>query len=108
MKEYVKVWRDDDGKVQIEFNKTASLREKQDIALRMADIIQETGDRSILTMQLEVSAFLLGLEETGAVQKFYLDNLQRMAAAVRKVAIEQNRRNGQPGILKVKKPEKAS
>lgn len=108
MKEYVKVWRDDDGKVQIEFDKTASLQEKQDIALRMADIIQGTGDSSILAMHLDVFSLFLGLEETGAIQKIYLDRLQRMATVVREMAIEQIRRTGQPGTLKVKKPEKAS
>lgn len=103
MKEFVKVWQDDEGKVQIEIDDSAPW---QDVAIRMVSLFAEENDQRALKAHVTVTGFLLGLEETGDFQKKYLANVQRVAELVRDLAIKQ--RELDKKALKVKKPKKAS
>lgn len=103
MKEFVKVWQDDGGKVQIEIDDSAPW---QDIAIRMFSLFAEENDQRVLNAHVAVTGFLLGLEMTGDFQERYLANVQRVAKLVRDLAIKQ--RELDKKALKVKKPKKAS
>lgn len=104
MKEYVKVWRDDEGKVQIEIDENAPWG---DVANRMIELFSREKDERVLNTHVVVTAYILGSDPSGEFERLYIANLQRLSALVRDMVNNRSKKAAK-GALKVKKPKKAS
>lgn len=104
MKEYVKVWQDDEGKVQIEIDDNAPW---WDVASRMWELFSREKDERVLNTHVAVTVWILGSDPSGDLERLYIANLQRESAFVRDWANNRSKK-GEEGALKVKKPKKAS